>query len=95
MKLNIRVSEPNYIEVEFEGEDYGLPNALREILIYHKDVEFAACKTEHPQTGSPILILRTKSKKAMDLLSDAVDELADNAAKFKSELKSAKKPKSK
>ena len=95
MKLNVKTSEPHYLEVELEGEDIGLPNALREILIEDKDVEFAACKSDHPQVGVPLIILRTKSKKALDVLESAVDKLKKEAQTFSSELKSAKKSKSK
>ena len=95
MKLNVRTSEPNYLELEIEGEDIGLPNALREILIEDKDVEFAACKNEHPQVGFPLLMLRTKSKKPLDVLESAVDKLKKEAKEFNSELKTAKKAKSK
>ncbi|MDE1797985.1 MAG: DNA-directed RNA polymerase subunit L [Candidatus Micrarchaeota archaeon] len=95
MKLNVRTQEANYIELEIQGEDIGLPNALREILIEDKDVEFAACKNEHPQVGSPLLMLRTKTKKPLDVLESAVDKLRKEAKSFESELKSAKKAKSK
>ncbi len=95
MKLHVRVSEPNYLEIELQGEDMGLPNALREILIEDKDVEFAACKSDHPQVGEPMIILRTKSKKAFDVLESAIEKLKKEAKEFGSELKSAKKTKSK
>ena len=93
MKLNVRTMEPNYLELEIEGEDIGLPNALREILIEDKDVEFAACKNEHPQVGAPLLMLRTKTKKAIDVLEGAVDKLKKEAKAFNAELKTAKKAK--
>jgi DNA-directed RNA polymerase subunit L len=95
MKLNVKTMEANYLEIELEGEDIGLPHALREILIEDKDVEFAACKNDHPQVGQPVIILRTKSKKAIDVLESAVDKLKKQAKEFGSELSSAKKAKSK
>ena len=48
---------------------------------------------EHPQIGSPAIILRTKNKNPIELLIDAVSELKGNAEEFKDALKSAKKPK--
>ncbi|MFH1094957.1 MAG: DNA-directed RNA polymerase subunit L [Candidatus Micrarchaeota archaeon] len=95
MKLNVKTIEANYLEIEFEGEDYAIPNALREILISNKDVEFVACKVDHPQVGQPILILRTKSKNPLDLLSAAVDELKEQASELKDALKTSKKAKGK
>lgn len=95
MKVNLRVNEPNYIEVLIEGEDASFPNALRELLVEEKDVEFAAYNVPHPQIGVPVLFLRTKSKKALDVLADAVAKLKKEAIEFKSEIKGAKKPKEK
>ena len=95
MELKFRQNQPDYLEIEFVGEDYGLPDALRELLVEEKDVEFVACKMEHPQVGNPILYLRTKGKKALDLLEDAVATLKKEATGFKSAIKAAKKAKSK
>ncbi len=93
MKLNVKALEPNYIELELEGEEHSLPNALQEILIQNKDVEFASYNIPHPQVGMPLLVLRTKSKKALDVLEAAIEELKEQASEFKAELKSSKKPK--
>lgn len=95
MKLNVKAMEANYLEIEFEDEDFALPNALRELLISDKEVEFAACKVDHPQAGKPLLIIRTKSKNPLDLLSAAVDELKEQAEEFKGALKTSKKSKGK
>ncbi len=95
MKLNVKTIEPHYLELEFEDEDVAFPHALREILISEKDVEFAAVRSDHPQVGSPVLILRTKSGNVVDALEDALKELKSNVKDFKNGLKSAKKPKSK
>ncbi len=93
MKINIRANEPNYIEIEIDGEEHSLPNALREILIEEKDVEFAAYRIDHPTIGKPVLYLRTKSKKAADVLEWAIGKLKKMAGEFKAEMKAAKKPK--
>lgn len=90
MKINVKANEPHYLEIELEGEDIGLANALREILIEDKDVEFAASKLEHPQISPPTLLLRTRSKKAFDVFGAAVDKLHKDAAQFRTALKSAK-----
>lgn len=93
MKVNLKVNEPNYIEVEMEGEEHSFPNAIREILLAEKDVEFAAYRIDHPQVGKPILYLRTKNKKALDVLEAAVAKVKKMAIEFKNEMKGAKKPK--
>jgi DNA-directed RNA polymerase subunit L len=95
MKLNVKTQEPNFIEIEFIDEDISLVHALRELLVNEKDVEFVAAKSDHPQVGSPVLVLRTKKEDALETLRDALKTLKKEVAGFKSELKSAKKPKSK
>ncbi len=95
MKLNVKTHEPNFVEIEFIDEDVSLVHALRELLVDEKDVEFVATRSDHPQVGSPVLVLRTKKGDALETLRDALKELKKEVAEFKSELKSAKKPKSK
>jgi len=95
MKLNIKTSEPNFVEVEFIEEDISMLHALREILIADKDVEFVAAKQDHPQVGIPTLILRTKKDDALDTLSSALKQLRKEINEFRDEIKKAKKAKSK
>ncbi len=95
MKLNVKTQEPNFLEIEFMDEDISFVHALREILVDKKDVEFVAARTDHPQVGQPTLQLRTKKEDALETLRDALKELKKEVTSFKSELKSAKKPKSK
>lgn len=93
MELKVRTSQENYIELELVGEDIAFADAIREILIQNKDVEFAASKKEHPQVSSPVIYLRTKSKNPLDLLLKAVSELKEKTDEFHDALKGAKKPK--
>ena len=95
MKLNIKTSEPDFVEVEFLEEDISMLHALREILLADKDVEFVAAKKDHPQVGIPTLVLRTKKGDALDTLSDALKKLRKEINEFRDELKKAKKSKSK
>jgi DNA-directed RNA polymerase subunit L len=94
MKLIVKKTEPNYIELEIEGEEHSLPNALREILVEDNEVEFAAYRIPHPQIGKPTLYVRTKGKRQpLDLIGNALKKLKKSAIEFKSEMKTAKKPK--
>lgn len=95
MKLNIKNSEPNFVEIEFVEEDISMVHALREILLANKDVEFVAGKQDHPQVGVPTLILRTKKEDALETLADALKQLRKEINTFRDELKKAKKAKSK
>ncbi|MFA5108645.1 MAG: RpoL/Rpb11 RNA polymerase subunit family protein [Candidatus Micrarchaeia archaeon] len=91
MELKIRKQEAHYLEIELVGEDIAFAESIKEILIENKDVEFASATLEHPQVASPLIVLRTKSKNALELLADAVDQLKESADEFKAALKTAKK----
>lgn len=93
MEIKARKIEPKYVEIELVGEDIAFADAIKEILLQYKDVEFAAARLEHPQIGNPVIMLRTKSKDAMQLLQDAVAKLKKDAEDFRSAFKSSKKTK--
>jgi DNA-directed RNA polymerase subunit L len=91
MNLKMRASEPNYVEIELVGEDISFANTIKEILIKDSDVEFAACKQEHPQVGHPVIYVRTKKKSPLPLIKDALKEMKKEAADFKASMKEKKK----
>lgn len=93
MNLEVKKHEKNYIEVALIGEDVSLADALREILIEDKEVEFASARLEHPQVGHPTIILRTKSADALETLIGAVEQLKVSVDEFRDALKTAKKTK--
>jgi len=93
MKINPIKIEPNYVEIQLEGEDIGIAGAIKEILVEYKDVEFCAAKMDHPQVGHPVIILRTKTKNALEMLIDAAEKVGKEAEDFKDALKAAKKTK--
>ncbi len=91
MNLKTRASEPNYVEIEFVGEDISVANTIKEILLKDSDVEFAACRTDHPQVGNPIIYVRTKKKSPLALIKDAVKEMKKDVSEFKASMKEKKK----
>ena len=97
MEIEVIKNERDYLEVEFRGEgvDVGLPNALKEILLEDKDVEFAACRQDHPLVGNPVLMVRVSDGTALSALRSAIKKLKKQASDFKDSVKEAKKPKSK
>lgn len=92
MEINVIKNEKEYLELELRGEEAGIANALVEILLEDSSVEFAAYKLEHPQVGSPVLVLRVGEGSAMHTLKSAIKKLKKQAADFKDALKEAKKP---
>ncbi|OIO22134.1 hypothetical protein AUJ17_00010 [Candidatus Micrarchaeota archaeon CG1_02_47_40] len=86
MEINVIKQEKNFVEIELVGEDISFANAIREIVLEDADVEFASCTLSHPQIGHPKLIVRTKKKDALKVLSAAAKKLGEMAGKFKKEV---------
>ncbi|MEM2963086.1 MAG: DNA-directed RNA polymerase subunit L [Candidatus Anstonellales archaeon] len=87
MEIKVIKEEENYLELEVGGEDISVLNAIREIALEDEDVEFASCTQEHPEVGNLKLIVRTKSKDPAKVLANAAKKLADQAKKFKQDIK--------
>ncbi len=95
MELEIVKSEKEYLEIVLKGEDYGFATSIKEILLEDEDVEFAACRMDHPQNAAPVLMIRTKGDDPFSALKTAIKKLKKQADDFKDALKFAKKSKSK
>ena len=97
MEIEVIKNERDYLEVALKGGDVdaGFPNALKEILLEDKDVEFAACRQDHPLVGFPVLMVRVSDGTALSALRSAIKKLKKQASDFKDAVKEAKKPKSK
>lgn len=93
MEIEIRKNEKDYLELELKGEDFGFGQTIKELLFEDKDVEFAACRLDHPITANPVLMIRTKKGSPVFALKSAIKKLRKQATEFRDELKSVKKPK--
>ncbi len=91
MKATFVKDEDKHVEVLLEGEDHSIPNALKDILLENSDVEFAAYVVDHPLTGSPKIIVKTKRKKARETLKNAVETLQKRLKELDAALKKEKK----
>jgi len=83
MEISVLMEDKNKIEVEIEGEDHTLCNALRNELWNH-NVDVAAYNIEHPLVSNPTLMvqgtgdLRKKMVSASDSLRKLFKEIKDN-----------------
>ncbi|MCX8196959.1 MAG: DNA-directed RNA polymerase subunit L [Candidatus Micrarchaeota archaeon] len=95
MEIKIAKKEKDYIEIELHGEDVdiGFPNAIKEILLEDENVEFAACRHDHPLIAPPVLMVRVKEGSPVSALKSAIKKLRKQAVEFKELAKSAKKTK--
>jgi len=84
MDVKLITKEKNMVEVEVDGADISLLNALVEKLTNAKGVEMAAYKLDHPVVGKPVLMVKTKgASDASSVLAKALDELESETEEFK------------
>ncbi|VVC00094.1 DNA-directed RNA polymerase subunit L [uncultured archaeon] len=95
MEVKVIKNEKEYMELEIIGEEYGLVNTIKELLLEDKSVEFAAYRMDHPLVASPVLMIRVKEGSPLFALRSAIKKLKKQATEFKDSLKDAKKPKTK
>ena len=88
MDIEIIKNEKKELEVKFSGVDTSIVRLLVEKLNDEKDVEFAATKVEHPISGNQLLVIKTKKKeplelvtKNLEILQKEVNEFSDNFKK--------------
>ncbi len=91
MKIHVINKDENYLEFEIEGEDSTFPNALRDVLLRDDEVEFVSCTVEHPILSRPKVVLRTKGKKPLTALKEAVKKLGRAAGEVRASMKKTKK----
>lgn len=85
MEMKIILSEKNVLEVDLGNADLSLGQLLVEKINANKDVEFAACKKEHPIIANPKIIIRTKKTDPKKILLEAISEVTEEMNKFKKE----------
>jgi DNA-directed RNA polymerase subunit L len=83
MEIKILSEEKNSIELDFGSVDQSLAQYLAEKLNADKDVEFAACKVDHPIIGYPRLILRTKKGDPKKIVLEKLEEIRKEVVEFK------------
>ncbi len=92
MEIEVIKNEKDYLEIAIKGEEYGLVNMLKELLLEDDKVEFAAFRMDHPQAADPVLMLRTSGSTPLSVLKYAVKKLKKETEDFKDALKDARKP---
>jgi DNA-directed RNA polymerase subunit L len=80
------------LEVTMVGEDHSFPNLLRETLAQDEDVEFVSYRIDHPQIGSPKLVIKA-GKKPEKALSEAIKKVRKLVEAFESALEKVKEEK--
>jgi len=67
MKVNVLKQSKNVLKFEVIGEDHSFCNALQDMLLKEKDIDFAGYSIDHPLISEPVFYIR--AKKGVDVRS--------------------------
>ncbi len=90
MKVNIIKNEPKELILEFDTKDVTVPDLIASYLIEQKDVAFAGVEKDHPEIGKPILVLKTNTKKPIDILNKALEDIEGSYEELKKDIEKIK-----
>lgn len=90
MKAELVKDESKELILEFEENDTTIPELLASRLVNEDGVEFAGVTQDHPEAGKPRLVVRTEGKRAMTVLSKAIDGIDEDLDDLKSQLSKKK-----
>lgn len=82
MKLNLIKEEDKELAIEFDTSDFTIPDLLADELLQDSNVEFAGVSKDHPETGKPILVIRSKKNPKTSLM-DAIERLDKDFGEIK------------
>lgn len=90
MKLKVINETDNEIRVEVQGEGHTFCNALQDVLLSDKDVEFAGYSIDHPLISEPVIFVRTrKSSNPRAVLIKAAEKLKSQTDEIRQAFESA------
>ncbi|MFH2106884.1 MAG: RpoL/Rpb11 RNA polymerase subunit family protein [Candidatus Micrarchaeota archaeon] len=87
MEIEILKKEKKHLELRVSDVDQIILRLLVDKLNANKNVEFAACKIEHPTSGIQRMIVKTKKDEPMDLVLEALEETTKEVKEFASNFK--------
>ncbi len=90
MEVNILNHEKTSLEFELIGVEHTIPELLTNKLSANAAVEFVSYKVEHPLVGKPKIIVKTKSKDALEVTLSAIEDIKEEIAEFKKAFKKSK-----
>ena len=82
MEIEVLKEDKKMLELRVTDTDVTLLKLIVEKLNQIKDVEFAACKLEHPTSEVQRLIVKTKKEEPLKLIQETVEEISSDIEKF-------------
>jgi DNA-directed RNA polymerase subunit L len=86
MDIKVLKSETKELVIEFDTSDLTMPDLLAAVLLENDDVEFAGVAKDHPETGKPVLTVKTGEKKAVEVVEKALGQIGERATGIKAGL---------
>lgn len=81
MKVNVLKKTRNELKIEIEGEGHTFCNALQQVLLEDRSVEFAGYDLTHPLVGQSVIYIRVKgTRKPERVLINAAKKLGVKTA---------------
>jgi DNA-directed RNA polymerase subunit L len=90
MKIRTIKDEGKQLQIEFDTSDVTVPDLIASRLLMDSDVQFAGVSKDHPETGKPILSLKTEKKKPKDELLKALESIEESLDEIKEQLSKKK-----
>lgn len=87
MDMKIIKKEDKEVVIEFDTADLTIPDLLADALLKESDVSFAGVNKSHIESKTSKLTLKTKKKKAADVLAKTIDGLEDEFTNIKKSIK--------
>ncbi len=86
LRIEIKRTKPNEIEIDVYGETYTLLVPLAQSLLALDHVEFAGFDVPHPLENKGVLYVRVKEGDPLDAVFTAIKNLKDEYNELKSSL---------
>lgn len=84
------------LKIEIEGEGHTFCNALQQVLLEDRAVEFSGYELTHPLVGQPVIYIRVKEKRKPErVLINAAKKLGANTAEAREAFEEAWKSREK
>lgn len=85
MDMKVIKDETKELHIEFQTNDFTIPDLIAHELLESESVEFAGVSKDHPETGKPVLVIKSKKSAKADLVK-ALEGIDEQVTELKSML---------
>jgi len=84
--MRVIKKEDYFLKVELVGEDHTIANLIAKYAIRHPNVTYAAYNIEHPLVSNPVLIIRTRDKRAVEVFREVLEKILEDVGRVEERL---------